>query len=166
MSCFTSHLFFSSVTKCICVSKLSHALCWSSGSSTQDSLRPQRLHSRSLLYALSPRKLNMGTRATRNPLPCMVLPSPGTPRAQLKQRQWGDSVSLLFKEEGKINHSGWAFVPIYHGVAITIPFSTPFVSQSKASGCDSESDSFGRLFMQLNHYNPSNLKWHHWRAHF
>lgn len=111
----------------------------------------------SLLCALSLRRLNTG-QELRSLLSCMVLPSPGTPRAQLKQRQWGDSISLLFKEGEKINHSGWAFVPICHGDAITIPFSTAFVSQSKASGCDSESDSCGRLFMQLNHYNSPNSK--------
>lgn len=60
----------------------------------------------------------------------MVLPSPGTPPAQLKHRQWGDSISC-FKERRKINHSGWAFVPICHGAAITILFSTLFVFKLK-----------------------------------
>lgn len=63
-------------------------------------------------------------------LSCMALPSPGTPPAQLKQRQWGDSISR-FKAGRKINHSGWAFVPICHGAAITIPFSTLFVFKLK-----------------------------------
>lgn len=60
-----THLFFSSVTKCICVSKMSHALCSSSGSPTQDSLGPKLLYSLSLLYVLSVHRLNMGTRASQ-----------------------------------------------------------------------------------------------------
>lgn len=63
-----------------------------------------------------------------------------------------------FKEGRKINHSGCAFVPICHGAAITIPFSTLFVFKTKASGCDRESDFLCRLFMQLNHYDSSNSK--------
>lgn len=122
---------FFSVTKCICVSKMSHTVCSSLGSPTQDSLRPKPLYSLSLLYPLSPCIDYIWGQELHSLPSCIVLPSPGTPPEQLKQRQWGDSISLLFKEGGKINHSGWAFVPICHRAAITIPFSTLFILRLK-----------------------------------
>lgn len=144
---------------------MSHALCSRSGSPTQDSLRPKLLYSLSLLDVLSVHRLNMGTRASQT----TVLHSAALPRYSTSATQTeavGRQHFSASKRGEKINHSGWAFVPICHGAAITIPFPTLFVSQTKVSGCDSESNFLCRLFMQLNHYNSSYSKWHNWHVCF
>ena len=88
-------------------------------------------------YSLSPfvctvslHRLNMGTRAFT--VYCLAWRCPPQVLHQRSSnRGSGETAFLASKRGKKINHSGWAFVPICHGAAITIPFSTLFVFKLK-----------------------------------
>lgn len=144
---------------------MSHALCSSSGSPTQDSLRPQPLYSLfPFVCSVSLHRLNMGTNASQPAvLHGAALPRYSTSAAQTEAvgRQ---HFSLQSREKDKSFRLG--FCSNMPWSCDHNPFLHPLCFQTKASGCDRESDFLCRLFMQLNHYNSSNLEWHHWHARF
>lgn len=115
-------------------------------------------------YSLSPfvctvslHRLNTGTRAFTVYCLAWRCPPQVLHQRQLKQRQWGDSISR-FKEGKKDKSFRLGFCSNMPRRCDHNPFFHSLCFRTKASGCDRESDFLCRLFMQLNHYNSSNLK--------
>lgn len=101
-------------------------------------------------------RLNMGTRASQTTvLHGAALPRYSTSAAQTEAvgRQ---HFSLQREEKDKSFRLG--FCSNMPRCCDHNPFFHSLCFQTKVSGCDSESDFLCRLFMQLNHYNSSNLK--------